>query len=67
MRASTAQPTILRLETGLRCEVKDCREMALWLITTNGRSVHLCGRHTRSSMRDTRKWGKAPGAIEVGA
>ncbi|HZW85447.1 MAG TPA: hypothetical protein VFE91_06060 [Nitrososphaerales archaeon] len=67
MKASTEQPSMRRLETGLRCQSKDCDQTALWLIANEGNTAHLCPKHTRSAMRDQKKWGTSPMSVGLGA
>ena len=58
MRSSTSQAGIQRMVTGNRCEEQRCGEIALWLVTYNGKTSHWCAKHTRMFMRNRDVRGK---------
>ncbi len=62
MRSSTAQAFLERLVTGVRCEEHGCYGLAVWLVSFNDTSTHLCSKHTRLQMRDQAKWNRLAGA-----
>lgn len=56
MQSRTQLTGLQRVVTGNRCEVQGCYQMALWLVTCKEETSHLCGKHTRSSMRNISLW-----------
>ncbi len=66
MQSSTEQVGLQRLVTGNRCEVQECYEMALWLVSFKSETSHWCAKHTRANMRDSARWEqKLPHGPEV--
>ena len=61
MRSWAAEASIERRVTGDRCEEKGCYGTAIWLISFNGETTHLCSKHTRMQMRETGRWAEAFG------
>ncbi len=45
-----------RLETGGRCEFKECLGLAVWLVSYRDEAFHWCSKHTRMQMRRTTYW-----------
>jgi hypothetical protein len=52
MRNSPSANGITRLDTGEKCDVPGCREMALWVVSYKSQTSHWCVKHTRIFMRD---------------
>jgi hypothetical protein len=64
MRSKTWHAGLQRVITGNRCEVQGCYEMALWLVTFKDENSHLCGKHTRSCMRNMSFWNERLSPID---
>jgi hypothetical protein len=52
MHNSSSTNGLSRLDTGERCDVPGCREMALWVVSYKSQTSHWCIKHTRTFMRD---------------
>lgn len=66
MRRTREEPSLERLESGFRCEEKDCYDLAVWLVTFNEDAFHWCLKHTRINMRDAERWSEMASA-QLGA
>jgi hypothetical protein len=64
MKDSPAQPVLKRLDTGSRCDVRGCYEMAMWVISFGGKNYHWCAKHTRKNMRHSERWRRDPAYLD---
>jgi hypothetical protein len=66
MSGWVTQATLERLKTGDVCEENRCFELAVWSVTFNDESAHLCSRHTRMQMKDSTRWAEAFSSKVIG-
>jgi len=60
MDGSSAPAALRRLDSMTRCDVQGCYDMAVWLISFNGKDYRWCTKHTRKKMREAQRWRHGP-------
>ncbi len=56
MWCSNELASLERLDTGGRCEFRECYGTAAWLVSFRDEAFHWCSKHTRIQMRKASFW-----------